>query len=104
MAITNITFTDKEQGQVNLLPIVQQCRYLDINEIKTVVNNNATELGTTNTNVSTNATNIGTNATDISNRIQKNIGATYTTNTVTTLTQAEYAALTPDANTLYFIV
>ena len=39
------------------------------------------------------------------NSIQKNIGATYTTNSITTLTQAEYDALVGvDANTLYFIV
>lgn len=38
------------------------------------------------------------------NSIQKNIGATYTTNALTAVTQAEYDALTPDANTIYFIV
>lgn len=38
------------------------------------------------------------------NSIQKNIGATYTTNSLTTVTQAEYDALTPDATTIYFIV
>ena len=38
------------------------------------------------------------------NSIQKNIGATYTTNALTAVTQAEYDALTPDATTIYFIV
>jgi hemin uptake protein HemP len=31
-------------------------------------------------------------------------GATYDTNAIQTVTAAEYAALTPNANTLYFIV
>jgi len=38
------------------------------------------------------------------NKIAKDIGATYTTNAVKTVTAAEYAALTPNAQTLYFIV
>ena len=38
------------------------------------------------------------------NSIQKNVGTTYTTNSLTTVTQAEYDALTPDATTIYFIV
>jgi len=38
------------------------------------------------------------------NSIQKNIGTTYTTNSLTTVTQAEYDALTPNATTIYFIV
>ena len=43
-------------------------------------------------------------ATEFDNKIDKNVGATYTTNVLTTVTQTEYNALTPDANTLYFIV
>ena len=43
--------------------------------------------------------------TQLDNKIAKNIAATYTTNTITTVTAAEYAAIgTKDANTLYFIV
>ena len=38
------------------------------------------------------------------NRIAKDISATYTTNAVRTVTAAEYAALTPNAQTIYFIV
>jgi len=38
------------------------------------------------------------------NSIQKNIGATYTTNSVATVSQTEYDALTPNATTIYFIV
>lgn len=39
------------------------------------------------------------------NKISKNVGPTYTTNAIVTLTQAEYdAILTKDASTLYFIV
>lgn len=38
------------------------------------------------------------------NKISKSEGATYTTNAIVTLTQAEYDAITPDTNTLYFIV
>lgn len=42
---------------------------------------------------------------DVDNRIAKHTGATYTTNAIVTLTQAEYDAIvTPDANTLYFII
>lgn len=38
------------------------------------------------------------------NKISKSEGPTYTTNAIVTLTQAEYDAITPDTNTLYFIV
>lgn len=37
-------------------------------------------------------------------KISKNVGTTYTTNGLTTLTQAEFDGLTPDSTTLYFIV
>jgi hypothetical protein len=41
----------------------------------------------------------------VNNKIAKNVGATYTTNTITTVTLAEYNAISPkDANTLYFII
>jgi hypothetical protein len=43
--------------------------------------------------------------TAIDGKISKSVGATYTTNTITTLTQAEYDAIgSKNANTLYFIV
>jgi hypothetical protein len=43
--------------------------------------------------------------TDLTGKISKNIATTYTTNTITTVTAAEYAAIgTKDATTLYFIV
>ena len=41
---------------------------------------------------------------EFNNKIAKDIGATYTTNAVKTVTAAEYAALTPNAQTIYFIV
>ena len=38
-------------------------------------------------------------------KISKNVGTTYTTNALTTLSQAEYDAIdTPDATTIYFII
>ena len=43
--------------------------------------------------------------TDLAGKISKNVATTYTTNTITTVTAAEYAAIgTKDATTLYFIV
>ena len=43
--------------------------------------------------------------TDLSNKIAKNVGATYTTNAIATVSLAEYTAIVPkDANTLYFII
>jgi len=43
--------------------------------------------------------------TQLNSKLAKNVGATYTTNSITTVTQAEYDAIgTPDATTLYFIV
>lgn len=65
---------------------------------------NAANIATNTSNIATNSSNIATNTTNISNKIDKNIGATYTTNALTAVTQAEYDALTPDANTIYFIV
>ena len=43
--------------------------------------------------------------TDLSSKIAKNVGTTYTTNAIATVTAAEYAAIgTKDPNTLYFII
>ena len=43
--------------------------------------------------------------TQIDSKIAKNVGATYTTNAITTVTSAEYTALgVKDPNTLYFII
>jgi methyl-accepting chemotaxis protein len=85
----------------------------------TIDNTGATTVGTINSipvatvtddietntdNIATNTTDIATNVTAISNRIEKNVGTTYTTNAITTVTQAEYDALTPVATTVYFIV
>lgn len=36
--------------------------------------------------------------------ILKNVNTTYTTNAITAVTAAEYAALTPVATTIYFVV
>ena len=44
MAAQNISYTDKKQGQVNPNPVEQKFTFEDANEIKNVVNNNATEL------------------------------------------------------------
>ena len=65
---------------------------------------NAANIATNTSNIATNSSNIATNTTNISNKIDKNVGATYTTNSLTTVTQAEYDALTPNATTIYFIV
>jgi len=65
---------------------------------------NTSNISTNTTNISTNTSNIATNVTAISNRIEKNVGATYTTNAITAVTQAEYDALTPVATTIYFII
>ena len=69
------------------------------------VSTNAGNISTNTSNIATNTSNIATNVTAISNRIEKNIGTTYTTNALTTVTQAEYDAIdTPNATTIYFIV
>ena len=69
------------------------------------VSTNTSNISTNASNISTNASNIETNVIAISNRIEKNIATTYTTNALTTLTQAEYDLIdTPDATTIYFIV
>ena len=65
MAATNITFDDKILGQANALPENKKLTFTNANEIKTVVNNNATELTSTQSNVATNTSNIATNVTDI---------------------------------------
>ena len=132
MAATVIAYADKELGRASLLPDEKKLTFQNANEIKDAVNDNAaltdtntsgvatnvadiatnvtnigtntTNIGTNTTDIGTNTTDIGTNVTDIANRIEKNVGATYTTNAITTLTQVEYDALTPVATTLYFIV
>ena len=71
----------------------------------TNISTNTSNISTNTSNIATNTSNIATNVTAISNRIEKNIGTTYTTNALTTVTQAEYDAIdTPDATTIYFII
>ena len=67
MATTNITFDDKILGQANALPENKKLTFTNANEIKSVVNNNATELNTTQGTVSTNTSGIATNVSDIVN-------------------------------------
>jgi trimeric autotransporter adhesin len=65
MAATNITFDDKILGQANALPENKKLTFANANEIKSVVNNNATELTSTQANVATNTSGIATNVADI---------------------------------------
>lgn len=66
---------------------------------------NTSNISTNASNIATNTSAIATNVTAIANRIEKNIATTYTTNALTTVTQAEYDAIdTPDATTIYFII
>ena len=65
MATTNITFDDKILGQANALPENKKLTFTNANEIKSVVNNNATELTSTQGTVATNTSGIATNVSDI---------------------------------------
>jgi trimeric autotransporter adhesin len=65
MAAINITFDDKILGQANALPENKKLTFANANEIKSVVNNNATELTSTQANVATNTSGIATNVADI---------------------------------------
>jgi len=69
MAATNITFDDKILGQANALPENKKLTFTNANEIKTVVNNNAAELTSTQTDVATNTSGIATNVTDIATNV-----------------------------------
>ena len=82
-------------GTINSIPVAT---------VTSDIATNASNISTNTTNISTNTGNIATNVTAISNRIEKNVGTTYTTNAITTVTQAEYDALTPVATTIYFII
>ena len=97
MAASKLEWDAKVQGVVNAAPANQKLTFTEANELVTKFDANAVL-------IDANTTGVATNVTDISNRIEKNIGATYTTNALTTLTQAEYDALTPVATTVYFIV
>ena len=103
-------------GTINSVPVATITGDIDTNATNISTNasgiatnssdiiTNASNISTNTSNIATNTSNIATNVTAISNRIEKNIGTTYTTNALTTVTQAEYDALTPDATTVYFIV
>ena len=69
MAATNITFDDKILGQANALPENKKLTFTNANEIKSVVNNNATELTSTQSNVATNTSGIATNVTNIATNV-----------------------------------
>tara|TARA_R100000951_G_scaffold101974_1_gene93857 strand:+ start:1044 stop:2300 length:1257 start_codon:yes stop_codon:yes gene_type:complete len=65
MAATNITYDDKILGQANALPENKKLTFTNANEIKSVVNNNANELTSTQSDVATNTSGIATNVTNI---------------------------------------
>ena len=69
MAATNITFDDKILGQANALPENKKLTFTNANEIKSVVNNNATELTSTQADVATNTSGIATNTTNIATNV-----------------------------------
>lgn len=41
---------------------------------------------------------------DVANKLDKYTGPTYNINALVSLTAAEYAAITPDPNTIYFVI
>ena len=82
-------------GTINSIPVAT---------VTSDIATNASNISTNTSNIATNTSNIETNVIAISNRIEKNVGTTYTTNAITAVTQAEYDALTPVATTIYFII
>ena len=97
-------------GTINSIPVATitgdiATNTSNISTNTSAISTNVTNIATNASNISTNASNISTNVTAISNRIEKNVGTTYTTNALTTVTQAEYDAIdTPDSATIYFII
>jgi len=97
-------------GTINSIPVATitgdiATNTSNISTNTSAISTNVTNIATNASNISTNASNISTNVTAISNRIEKNVGTTYTTNALTTVTQAEYDAIdTPDSSTIYFII
>jgi len=101
--ITSDIATNASNIETNVIAISTNVTNIETNT--SGVSTNAGNISTNTSNIATNTSNIATNVTAISNRIEKNIGTTYTTNALTTLTQAEYDAIdTPDATTIYFII
>ena len=93
----------------SMLSLDQVDNTSDLNKpISTAVANalNIIDLDLTNldANITANETAIINNTVAINERIPINVGTTYTTDALATLTQAEYDALTPNATTIYFIV
>ena len=82
-------------GTINSIPVATitgdiATNTSNISTNTSAISTNVTNIATNASNISTNASNISTNVTAISNRIEKNVGTTYTTNALTTVTQAEY--------------
>jgi len=101
--ITSAITTNASNIETNVIAISTNVTNIETNT--SGVSTNAGNISTNTSNIATNTSNIATNVTAISNRFEKNIGTTYTTNALTTLTQAEYDAIdTPDATTIYFII
>ena len=101
--ITSDIATNASNIETNVIAISTNVTNIETNT--SGVSTNAGNISTNTSNIATNTSNIATNVTAISNRIEKNIGTTYTTNALTTVTQAEYDAIdTPDATTIYFII
>lgn len=65
MAASTITYTDKVQVVDPDVDVTEKYRAVDANEVKTVVNANATLLDTNTTDIATNTSNISTNTSNI---------------------------------------
>lgn len=69
MAASTVTYVDKVQSRAIVADATEQFRFSDANEIKTVVNANATLQDTNTTNIATNTTGIATNVTNIATNV-----------------------------------
>lgn len=75
-----------------------------IGHVNYVIKNTNDAISSINTNISSINADIILINTDLANKLSKYNGATYDINALVSMTAAEYAAITPDPNTIYFVI
>lgn len=75
-----------------------------IGHVNAVIKGLNEDVSSINTSISALTTSVANLTTSVANKLDKYDGPTYNINALVSLTAAEYAAITPDPNTIYFVI
>lgn len=75
-----------------------------IGHVNAVIKSLNEDVSSINSSITTLTSSVAALTTSVANKLDKYNGATYDINALVSMTAAEYAAITPDPNTIYFVI